>query len=326
MAEARRESGARVASAAQPVLAIRSGEYRAEVVSVGAGLRRLERLVSGRPWALTETWPAGGKPPLSAGLVLAPWPNRVFNGRFEFAGVEHQLEITEPARDNAIHGLVRRREWTVEEHVEHRVVHSIEIGLEQGWPYPLRLTVGHELSAAGLTVTHTAANIGSVPAPFGVGVHSFVRAGDTPLDQCSLQVPAGVFLPLDPDYLVPTGPSLPVAGTGFDFTRARLLKGVWMDAPLSALVGDLDGKVRAVLRPPSGPATVLWVEPRLRWMQVFTADPAHGQAYPGRGRALAIEPMTCPPDAFNSGIDLIVLEPGRPWTCRWGITCGLDFD
>lgn len=306
---------------AEAVFPIRSGDYRAEVVSVGAGLRMLERSVGGRPWALTETWQAGTRPPLSAGLVLAPWPNRIYNGRFTFAGVDHQLEITEPARNNAIHGLVRRREWAIEEHVEHRVVQSIEVGLQQGWPYPLRLTVAYEVGRSGLAVTHTATNTGSVPAPYGFGMHSFVRAGDTPLDACSLQLPAGVRLPLDADYLIPSGPSTVVAGTGYDFTEQRLMKGVWLDTPFSAFVGDLDGKVRAVLRPPSGPATVLWVEPKIRWLQVFTADPEHGQAYPGRGRALAIEPMTCPPDAFNSGIDVIVLEPGQTWSGAWGMMC-----
>jgi len=307
---------------AEAVFPIRSGDYRAEVVSAGAGLRKLERRVGGRSWALTETWPAGAAPPLSAGLVLAPWPNRVHDGRFSFSGVEHQLEISEPARHNAIHGLVRHREWTVEEHVEHRVVQSIEVGLQQGWPYPLRLTVTHTVGSDGLTVTNTATNVGSVPAPYGVGFHSFVRAGDAPLDSCSLQLPAGVRLPSDTDHPVPPGPSQQVVGTEYDFTRPRPLAGVWLDTPFSALVGDVDGKVRAVLRPPTGPATVLWVEPRFRWLQVFTADPGRGQAYPGRGRAIAIEPMTCPPDAFNSGIDVLVLEPGRQWTGSWGMLSG----
>ena len=50
-------------------------------------------------------------------------------------------------------------------------------------------------------------------------------------------------------------------------------------------------------------------------MQVFTPE-----TFPGVGRALAIEPMTCPPDALNSGIDLITLAPGQSWSGRWGLT------
>ncbi|HWU31187.1 MAG TPA: galactose mutarotase, partial [Microbacterium sp.] len=52
------------------------------------------------------------------------------------------------------------------------------------------------------------------------------------------------------------------------------------------------------------------------WVQVHTADlpdPAASR------RGLAVEPMTCPPDAFNSGTDLIVLEPGAAHTAGWSI-------
>jgi aldose 1-epimerase len=30
--------------------------------------------------------------------------------------------------------------------------------------------------------------------------------------------------------------------------------------------------------------------------------------------------MTCPPDAFRSGRDLVVLEPGETWQGAWGIS------
>ncbi|CAM3113185.1 aldose 1-epimerase family protein [Skermania piniformis] len=296
------------------------GSYRAEVVATGAGLRSFERDLSGRPWQLTESWPAGTKPPLSAGLVLAPWPNRIADGRFYFDGIDHELELTEPARHNASHGLVRRREWTLVEHTEHRVAQSIDVGLHKGWPYPMRLSVTHDLGADGLTVTHTATNTGTVPAPYGLGIHSFVRAGDAPLDECTLVLPAGVRLPTDPERMLPVGPPVPVRGTEFDFGTARSLRGVWLDTPFSSLGYDFDGRARTVLQPPDGPATVLWIDADFRWLQVFTADPAHDQAYPDRGRALAVEPMTCPPDAFNSGIDQIVLAPGQTWSAQWGMT------
>jgi aldose 1-epimerase len=162
-------------------------------------------------------------------------------------------------------------------------------------------------------------NTGIVPAPFGLGFHSYLRAGDAPLDECTLELPAGVRLPLDPDTLMPGGPAEAVTGTAYDFTTARPLRGVWLDSPFSAIVSELDGRARAILRGPEGPPTTLWVEPKFRWLQVFTADPAHDQGYPGRGRALAVEPMTCPPNAFNSGIDMIVLKPGESWSASWGM-------
>lgn len=301
-----------------PVYEIEFGDHRAEVVSRGAGLRSLTK--SGR--ALTEPWPAGaeqGSPPLSAGLVLAPWPNRIRDGKFWFDGVDHQLALTEPERDNAIHGLVRRDDWQLVDHSAHRVVQTIRVGLHKGWPYPLQLTVTHELGPDGLTVTHTAVNIGATPAPFGLGVHAFLRVGDVPLDECTLRLTAGTWLPLDPERMLPQGPSKAVEGTEFDFTSPRSLDGVQLDTPFSSIVPDHDGRARHELRAPDGSGTVLWTDRTFGWVQVFTADPAQGQGYPGRGRALAVEPMTCPPDAFNSGIDEIVLAPGADWSGRWGI-------
>ena len=95
---------------------IEAGGYRAEVVPTGAALRMCEFEHNGPARALTETWPAGSPPPLAAGVVLAPWPNRIRDGRFDFDGIEHQLEITEPKLHNASHGLVRKREWRLDSH------------------------------------------------------------------------------------------------------------------------------------------------------------------------------------------------------------------
>ncbi len=293
---------------------IQHRDYRAEVVSVGAGLRMFER--AGAP--LTETWPAGTKPPLSAGLVLAPWPSRIRDGFFYFNSTEHQLEITDAANNAASHGLVRRREWRLEEHSSARVKQSIDLGLHKGWPYPMRLGVTHEVTADGLVVTHTATNTGGVDAPFGLGVHTFVRAGNHPVDECTLQLNAGVYQPLD-DRLLPDGPPLQVFGTDYDFTRSKSLEGVQLDTPFSAGLPDDDGRFRHIVRGPDGSGTVLWVDKAFGWVQVFIADPANGKGYPERGRALAIEPMTCPPNAFNSGIDEIVLAPGQTWSAKWGM-------
>lgn len=299
---------------------IRAGGYRAEVESAGAGLRLLEYDDGTGPYQLTETWPTGKRPPLMAGLVLAPWPNRIRDGRFIFDGIEHQLEITEVNRNNAIHGFVHHKEWQLVQHTESRVEQSIAVGLQKGWPYPLRLTVTHQVGANGLTVTHTATNTGGYHAPFGLGVHSFLRAGDAPLDECTFRLAAGTRMPLDPERMLPSAYSQPVHGTEYDFTSPRSMKGVWLDAPFSALDPDPDGRSRHDLRAPDGRGAQLWTSREFGWLQVFTADPDRDQAYPDRGRALAIEPMTCPPDAFNSGIDQVVLQAGETWTGQWGIT------
>lgn len=280
----------------------------------GAGLRALRR----GGVALTETWAPGTKPPMSAGLVLFPWPNRVRDGRWRFADAEHQLELTEPSRGNAIHGLVRRRDWELVSVGDTHVEQAVDLRPEPGWPFPLRHVVRHEVDAAGLAVTHTVTNPGPTRAPFGLGVHTFLRAGDAPMDTCTLQLPAAQVLPVERERNLATRPVRGVEPTD-DFRTARTLDGVWLDTPFTGLGRDDDGRARAWLRAPDGTAACLWTSPELGWMQVFTADPAHDQAYPGRGRALAVEPMSCPPDALNSGDGLVVLEQGQSWRAQWGI-------
>ncbi|MEV0947805.1 aldose 1-epimerase family protein [Rhodococcus sp. NPDC049939] len=309
----------RTDSRAAAAFEIRGGGYRADIAGRGAGLRQLEWDGPRGPIALTETWEIGTRPPMSAGLILAPWPNRIRKGHFIFDGVDHQLEITEPAFGNAIHGFVRFVDWNVENRADDRIELSTEVRLHKGWPYPLRLTVDYALGEDGLTVTHTATNTGSNPAPFGMGFHSFVRVGDFPLDECTLRLSAGTRLPLD-ERMLPNAGSQAVADTYYDFTTARTLRAVALDTPFSALDFDVDGRTRHELRAPDGTATLLWAAHEFSWLQAFVADPDAGRPYPGRGRALALEPMTCPPDAFNSGIDQLVLAPGQQWTGRWGMT------
>ena len=77
----------------------------------------------------------------------------------------------------------------------------------------------------------------------------------------------------------------------------------------------MDGLARVTLREPRGTALVLWVDESYGYLQLFTGDPLPDVAR----RSLAVEPMTCPPNAFRSGEGLIRLEPGERFVGRWGI-------
>lgn len=287
---------------------ISCGRARAVVTEVGAGLRLFE--IDGVPY--TETFPATEAPPLGAGAVLLPWPNRVAGARWWLDGVEQRLEPTEPARGNAIHGLVRQRPWQVIEHAESQITLATTIDRQPGWPVPVRTSIGYRLADDRLTVTHQVTNIGSTPIGFGAGAHPYLRAGTAQTDDCSLRLSASTVLPLDPDTMAPSGQPLAMPAE-LDFRIGRRLEDVELDTPFGGCVPGEDGRVHHELRGPD--VTVdLWADPDFRWVQVFT--PAD---FPGRGRAVAIEPMTCPPDALNSGVDLITLAPERSWTGRWGL-------
>ncbi|HEY7596462.1 MAG TPA: aldose 1-epimerase family protein [Actinophytocola sp.] len=295
-------------------LEIASGAARAVVTEVGASLRAFE--VAGVPYV--ETYGAAEQPPMGAGAVLVPWPNRVGGATWSHAGMRQQLEVTEPARGNAIHGLVRREAWTVTEHGDGTVLLSVEVGELQGWPLPFRTTIRYTLDgedgAGGLTVTHTVHNTGNEEMPFGVGTHPYPRPGGEDVDDCVLTLAARTVLPVDAETMIPNGKPQPLEGTDLDFRGGRELRGVELDTAFGDCEPGEDGLVRhSVTR--DGEGVELWAEACFGWVQVFTPP-----EFPGKGaRAVAIEPMTCPPDALNSGTDLITVAPGDTWTGRWGI-------
>lgn len=291
-------------------LEISHGSASAVISTVGAGLRAFE--VGGVPYV--ETY--GDEPPMGAGAVLVPWPNRVAGATWTQNGTKHTLEATEAARGNAIHGLVRRAPWTVVSQVDGAVTLAVAVDEAPGWPFPFRTTISYTLSDTGLTVEHTVANKGEVRMPFGVGTHPYPRPGNVDVDECVLTLAARTVLPVDLETMIPNGSPVEVAGTDYDFAAGRPLRDVELDTAFGGCEPGPDGLVRHSVTYPGGSGVELWAEPVFRWVQVFTPD-----EFPGKGaRAVAIEPMTCPPDALNSGVDLMWLEPGATWAGRWGIT------
>lgn len=284
------------------------------ITEVGGGLRAFT--VAGVPYV--ETYPADAdKPPLGCGAVLVPWPNRVAGAHWDFHGEPQHLVATEPDRGNAIHGLVRHAAWRVTAHESARIALAADIAAapaNPGWPVALATEIEYALAADGLTVTHTVRNTGDRPVPFGVGTHPYPRAGLAPRDDCSLQLAGSTVLPLDPGTMIPTGPAQPVDGTALDFRAPRPLAGAALDTPFGGCVPAADGLVHHRLTAPDGSGVELWADPDFRWVQAFTPD-----YFPERGSVIAIEPMTCPPDALNSGTDLITVAPGESWSGRWGL-------
>ena len=298
---------------------IRAGRYRAVVTGLGGGLRQLER--DGAP--LVHGFDADELPPGGSGELLAPWPNRVDHGRYALDGAEFQLALTEPARSTAIHGLTRWALWcpaSPTEQNEARVTLRYEPHGVQGYPFSVQYEVTYQVDdGSGLTVTLAARNRGTRRAPYGNGFHPYLTVGTDSVDECELTLPATEFLPLDERGL-PAGEPQPVAGTPYDFRSARQIGDTVLDSALTGLVTGPDERAWAMLT--AGDLTVaLWAGPGYRWLQVFTGDPLPPER---RRKAIAIEPMTCPPNAFVTGHDLLVLEPGDEVTHSWGIQLSIQ--
>ena len=303
------------ASAARPPsgqqVRISLGDQEVWSVAVAAGLRTYT--VAGRE--LLDGYDEATKPDGGRGQTLLPWPNRIAGARYEFDGVEQQLAISEPKTGNAIHGLARWVPWQVAEQTAGSVTWVYVIPPQPGWPTSLECSVTYALAADGLTVTTTASNVGAAPCPYGTASHPYLRAGNGLVDTMSVQVPAATWYETDPAG-IPTA-THDVAGTQYDLGSLQPVGARVLDTCFGGLARDPDGRWRVRLTDPdAGTGVALWGDDTYGWVQLFSGDTLAPTA---RRRGVAVEPMTCPPDAFHSGEGVVRLEPGESHTARWGI-------
>jgi aldose 1-epimerase len=291
---------------------LRKGSQQATVVEIGGGLR--DYVIGGQP--VLDGFGEDAMCSGARGTTLAPWPNRLRDGHYRFAGEDQQLALSEPSNHNAIHGLVRWRPWTLVDHGDDRL--SVEVVLlpQPGYPFSLRIRNDYRLDADGLTVATTATNIGTRPLPYGLGFHPYLTVGSETVDADVLTVPAATWLQVDGRGL-PTG-SAPVDGTPYDYRTPRPIGGHVLDTAFTDLVRGNDGRAAVTLTTGEGTRSVsLWADETFPYLQVFSGDTLPAGT---RRRGLAVEPMTCGPDAFNTGQGLVTLAPGEALTTTWGLT------
>ena len=287
---------------------LRAGDTVAEVGTVAAVLCAL------RVGAvdLTEPLPLDtAPPPFCSGIALAPWPNRVRAGRWQLDGEELQLDITEPKRGGALHGLLEFAEYEVRERTEASITLGAVIHPQHGWPFLLDTWIRYEVTADGLTATHGARNLSERSAPYAAGTHPYPRIGAHDVADLVLTVPASEYLEVD-ERLDPIAWRAVSGGT--DLRGGVRVGDLDLDTAFRALA-PVDG-VTATLTAPDGARLEVWQDADWRYLQVFTT-PIFPKA-DGLGTAVAIEPMTAPPDALNSGDHLIWLEPGETYEGSWG--------
>ena len=287
----------------------RRGSRRDRIVEVGAALR-------GYTFAgvdVTVPSPPDVLPTKGNGSVLVPWPNRIRGGRTSFAGMQQQLALTEPTRGNAIHGLGRWARWAVTRQEPARAAGPGRRAADRAtrsrcgsrWTYALD-------PARGLTQSVTARNHGGGPGAVRRGLPPLPvhprrgagrrhGAGARRANGCSLD-----------DAGVPVGRA-PVAGTPYDLRGGRRLGELRLDDGFTALERG-DGRGTAEVRVGGRGRAAVVRRVASDFVQVFTYDDLGG-----RGPGVALEPMSCASDAFNSGDGLVVLDPGATWTGHWGI-------
>jgi aldose 1-epimerase len=256
--------------------------------------------------------------PGAYGQVLVPWPGRVAGARYRYEGVEYRLPVDDHAHGAAIHGLVRWATWQPKLERPGLISLGYKLLATPGYPFPLELEQSYSWEEKGgpqLKVSFKARNIGERTAPFGYGCHPYFSAGTPTVDDAVLRVPAKSYVPARKD-LAAAGPPEPVAGTPWDFREPKKIGDLRLDLTLADLSRDEAGSFSIELSAPdrSRVVTCSYEEP-VKFLQLYSGD-----TLPCRQRqALAIEPYTCVPDAFNNGAGLIDLAPGATFSVGWAL-------
>ena len=288
------------------------GRHQVVITEVGATIRSYT--VDGTP--ILDGFASPDMCDSGRGQVLAPWPNRLGDGTYSYQGRTGRAPLDEPDRHNAIHGLVRWLPW----HLVSRAQNVLSLGCtlhpQPGYPWRLALVIEYRLGRDGLTVASSVTNLDASPAPFGIGFHPYLMLS-SPIDATSLAVPARQHLVTDERGL-PTA-TKPVSGSAFDFAARRWIGDTVLDTAFTDLRRDPDGMARVELDDTAGGRGVtVWMDEHFRYVMVFTGDTV--EPVSRRRTSIAVEPMSCPPDALRSGVDLVSLEPRASWNGRWGIS------
>ena len=295
---------------------IAHGDHEAWTVSVAAGLRTLR--LAGRD--VVDGFGEHDRPSGGRGQTLVPWPNRIAGGRYPLDGAEQQLAITEPSTGNAIHGLARWATWDVADRTASSVTWSHLLVPQPGWPTSLACRVTYALDDDGLSVTTSARNVGSADCLYGTGSHPYLTLGTALVDDVTSPCPASTWFETD-EGGIPTG-AHPVDGTAVRPAhrsadrRPRAGHGVRRPEP---------GRRRALADPARGRRTTTASLSCGPTRPTATRRSSRGDTLHGaeRRRGLAVEPMTCPPDAFNApdpaAVGVVRLAPGDEHVATWGL-------
>ena len=289
---------------------ISMGEYEANIRLDGGGLSKLTY----RNRNLVEPYSSETSAKYFGGALLAPWPNRVRDGHYKIGETEYQLPINERNRNNALHGLIDNLEWFVHTRSDSEL--ELETTLEESAAYPssLQMKVRYRLSERGLEWRLGAKNIGEKQVPYGASIHPYLVADSgTKVNDWFLQLPAEEVLKVELERLLPIELRR-VDREELDFREKSLIDAREIDHAFKVAESPSERKIEVT--GPTGEGVRICFDSASRWIQIHTADRDGDSS--GRS-CLAVEPMSCPPDAFNSGTDLVMLSPGEEHLMNWSI-------
>ncbi len=247
-----------------------------------------------------------------AGSVLAPWPNRLAKGEWvDDFGQLHKLEINEPGRNNAHHGLVFDSEFSIKQQTKNSVVLETDLVSPNGYPFNLSIRISYLLDSSGLSCEFSATNNGDKAAPFVIGFHPYFTIRNS--EKSKLTLPAQSFYAQNENKIPIERQN--VSGTGYDFRVGKALTGVALDDTFTdfefvneeavSVLETTDWKIE------------LSQSKNLGYTVVYLTDSYESEL--GTVSAIALEPASGPPNALNSKDGLVSIDPASTFSGSWSV-------
>ncbi|MEY4410055.1 MAG: hypothetical protein RLZ99_528 [Actinomycetota bacterium] len=242
-------------------------------------------------------------PKVFAGTLLTPWPNRVEGGSYVFRGQRFQLEVRD-GKGNALHGMVDENLAEVLDAKTGYAKLQTTVLPTAGYPWQLKVEAEFELTSSDLTISYQVTNQSELAAPVGIGSHPYFPYTASTTIEVNAKTAAihGV-------NMIPIGEQS-ASELGLGVGKKALLSNLELDTQFCTL----SDPVVSITNERFG--YDIWQQDA-NWLMVYNT-----QVFPwvtGPGNAIAIEPQTCPANAFNTGEDLRVLASGESTSMRWGV-------
>ena len=255
--------------------------------------------------------------PFFDGIVLAPWANRIDRGRWQHNGETLQLPVNETALNNALHGLVATAVFDVAAKTNSSVTLETRILPSTGFPFELLISVCYQLTMDGIEVTHSASNLGAVPAPYVGGAHPYFQISGNDSRDLEFKTDAQTVYVVN-DRMIAVD-QVAVSSTNLNVGSWQKLSDCNLDHGFCDLLRDDQGRGHHYLRSPKRELLTIWQSAQMTHSFIFTPHEYFTNDDKNRRQAIAIEPQTGAANAFNNQETLSWLQPGQTHAASWGV-------
>lgn len=232
-----------------------------------------------------------------ASSILFPFVNRIDDGKYNFEDKIHQLPINEPSLNNAIHGFIYDKKFTLKEQHSTNDFASVvleynELSKNIGFSFTYKIQLEYKLSKNNLQLKINVKNTDKNHFPFTIGWHPYFYSNNLTESKILFEADKKV---------IHNKKMIAVQTENYKSNKNLALK------KLDDCFRLTDKKISFIT-----PEYHLEMESEmgLDYLQIYTPD---------NPNCIAIEPLTGVSNSFNNKIGLQILQPNETFTTSWNL-------